>query len=310
MNKLPVLVKSMDDFKFTFKKENQKSTEDLKKSIKDIAGVVPRVTALETAVKKVEKDITKLDKDISNTKSGLKVRVTSVENEVKNLKSYDKSVKKLQDGIRGLEPRLQTVEKFVKSSKESLPKGRSGAAPLAAVVAGEVSELQSELSQLGTSCSMKFDIVTGWMEKMNWQQQSLQSQIEFNMSKNMQCELRMGGIAESPRENCKLKVLDFLKSKVKVTLQNAEVLWAFRSGKKATNVTSPRPHQMIARVTLNLKEHIMKNAKNLKGQSDPDSQVKCFVSVNEPEAYKAAHKKYKDMMDSICVANSLGLLGR
>ena len=120
----------------------------------------------------------------------------------------------------------------------------------------------------------------------------------------------MGGIAESPRENCKLKTLDFLKSKVKVTLQNSEVLWAFRSGKKATNVAVPRPRQIIARVTLDLKERVMKNAKNLKGLSDPDSQVKCFVSVNEPEAYKAAQKKYKSMMDSIRVANATRTAGQ
>ena len=172
------LIKSMDDFKSAVKKDNQKNTEELKKSIKDIAGVVPRVTALETTVKK-------LDKDVSNTKTGLKTRVTALESEVKTLKSYDKSVKKAQDGIRGIEPHLQNVEKFVKLSKESSAKGQVATTSSSTVSASSVSQLETELSQLGTACSTKFDIVTGWMEKFHWQQQSLQSQVEFNMSKNM-----------------------------------------------------------------------------------------------------------------------------
>ena len=43
----------------------------------------------------------------------------------------------------------------------------------------------------------------------------------------------------------------------------------------------------------------MANVKNLKGVTESVSGVKCFVSVNEPEAYKAARKKFKPFLDEI-----------
>ena len=79
-------------------------------------------------------------------------------------------------------------------------------------------------------------------------------------------------------------------------------MYAYRVGKKGTS-DSPFCCHMVAKVTLQLKEKIMSFAKNLKDVTDPVSGAKCFVSVNEPEAYKAARKKYKSMMDRIIEEN-------
>ena len=95
------LAKCMQDFKAVNKRENAQNTEELKKSIQEIAGVIPRVATLESNVKI-------LNKDITAPKTGLKVRVSTLEGDVRSFQGNEKNVKKLQDGFRGMESRLQT----------------------------------------------------------------------------------------------------------------------------------------------------------------------------------------------------------
>ena len=291
---ISTLTKTTQAFQTKFQNENTKNIADLKKSIQDIAGVVPRVDTLETNYKK-------LDKAINSGKLALKSRVSTLESEVEALHGYDKSVKKVQEGFKGLELRLQTVEKFVKSSKQfSTSSTLVSPSPSTEVL----SDLKGDVSQLRSSSSAKWDYVTGWMDKVHFHQATLQSQTDFTLFKSMQCELCFGGIAETKKENCKLKILDFLQNKVKITVQVSEILSAFQVGKKSNTDDSSRPRHLLAKVVPQLKERIMKNAKNLKGQVDPQSKGKCFVTVNEPEAYKSARQKFHSVMDAIREANA------
>ena len=213
---IAALAKSMEDFKSVFKKDNNRSTEELKKSIKDIAVIIPRVNVLEKSVKD-------LNQIVSNPSDGLKTKVRKLESDIKILHGYDVSVRKVQEGFKGIEPRIQKLEKFVKSSKAAAtkaPSNSSSSMPPSSVQLNEITDIQSDDADLRTTYSTKFDIVSGYLEKLHRQQLSTQSQVEFNLSKNMQNELRLGGVPETRRENCKLKAIDFLKSKVKVTLDN------------------------------------------------------------------------------------------
>ena len=290
---ISVLLQSMEDFKKLVKKDNAKNTEDLKRSIKEIAGVVPRVDTLESSYKKLDKDV--------NGKSGLTNRMSTVESEVKTFKTWNTSIKKLQEGFRGIEPRIQKIEKFVKTTK-AITGGSSSSVTV--VKESEDSKLEEEVEDLRSSYSAKFDYIVGWMEKMHCNQSSLQVQADANASKGMQYELRIGGLTEDTKENCKAKVLEFFKDQVNVTLQNFEVLFAYCLGRKSMAALAKAPRTMITKVLPQLKEKVMSNVKNLKGKTDPKTGAKCFVVVNEPESYKAAKKKYKPMLDRIREENA------
>ena len=95
----------------------------------------------------------------------------------------------------------------------------------------EITDLQSDVADLCTASSTKFDVLSGLMEKAYQQNKSMQSPV---------------------------------KIQVKISLDNSEILWAYRAGKMKKGSSTRPPRHIIAKVTPQLKERTMQSAKNIK----------------------------------------------
>ena len=145
------------------------------------------------------------------------------------------------------------------------------------------------------------NLLTSWADVLYQEQKSMQEEVFHNKNRQMQNELVCGGIKQVRKENCKCAAIDFFESKVGVTVPAKDVWMAYRKGSATTKTVEGRrircPPQMIVRMAPSLKDEIMKNAKNLKGKSDPDEHFKYFVFPHLPEAFRAARAKYQPKIE-------------
>ena len=137
---------------------------------------------------------------------------------------------------------------------------------------------------------------------------SLQEQVFNNLSKTMQNELVLGGVAQIRKENCKTAAKEFFKNKVKVEVDDKDIWYAYRKGSGTMKTIDGErikcPPQLVARVAPHVKDLVMQNAKNLKGQVDPEGKYKYYVFPNLPEAFRATCAKYKSKVDKISEDNA------
>ena len=77
------------------------------------------------------------------------------------------------------------LEKFVKSAKQDHKSvGGTSASPV--IDSTSTTTFQREFDDLRSVHDAKITVLTGWMDKLHHSNLSLQSQVEFNLSKSMQ----------------------------------------------------------------------------------------------------------------------------
>ena len=170
----------------------------------------------------------------------------------------------------------------------------------------QLAKLQQEMQTIKSrldSQEVSLSIVSSWSDVMFRDITSLQDQLHHNTACHMQTELVVGGIKQVKKENCKRAVAQFFQNKVKVAVNPRNIWSAFRKGSGTTKIIDGRrircPPQMVVHLAQNLRDDVMRNAKNLKGLVDPEGQYKYYVFPHLPEAFRAARAKYKEKMDSI-----------
>ena len=100
------------------------------------------------------------------------------------------------------------------------------------------------------------------------------------------------------KENCKEKVLKFLREKLEMEVQDSEVAVAHRPGKQYNN----KPRAMIVCCELSLRERIFGFTKNLKDQVNENGDS-YYVRQQLPEPLHIAKKEREDHLKSIRKAN-------
>ena len=100
------------------------------------------------------------------------------------------------------------------------------------------------------------------------------------------------------KENCKEKVLGFMRQKLRMEVQDNEVIVAHRIGKQQNS--KPRP--IVMRCEQELRERIFSYTKNLKDQENQNGDP-YYVHQQLPEPLQTAKKEREDRLRSIRKAN-------
>ena len=106
---------------------------------------------------------------------------------------------------------------------------------------------------------------------------------------------------DGEKENCKEKVLLFLRNVMKMEVEDNEVVIAHRSGGIPKN---NKPRAMIVRCAMSLRERIFKFTRNLKDITN-DIGEQYYVNVQLPEPLATEKRECENRLRSIKKANSL-----
>ena len=122
-------------------------------------------------------------------------------------------------------------------------------------------------------------ILKGLVQKQSKQIDSLNSKVIQLTARSMENNLIVTGIiGDTKKENCKQKVIEFIKNKVEVDVCDTEVLVAHRKGKEAEGLDRP----MLVRCTIPLRDRLLHNSKNLKDKVNENGD-KYFINRQLPE---------------------------
>ena len=113
-----------------------------------------------------------------------------------------------------------------------------------------------------TAMKSENTVLRGIVQCQHGQIKALNDKVAYLTKKSMENNLIITGLEGDlgKKENCTKNVIQFFKEKVKIEVEESEILVAHRSGKSTPTST----RNMIVRCTILLKEKILQNAKNLK----------------------------------------------
>ena len=133
-------------------------------------------------------------------------------------------------------------------------------------------------------------ILKGIVQKQNKQLVQLNEKIAMLTAKSMERNITISGITGDIKgENCKEKVINFLKNQVEIDAEHNEIMVAHRVGRKTANI----PRIIVARLQPNLKERIFKNIKHLKGKTNEDGNA-YYINKQLPEMLVERNKEVRD----------------
>ena len=221
----------------------------------------------------------------------------------------------------GMDARVSELEKW----RSSIPVAvaDSTAVPTSSPVSMTTSQIQtkfdgmqSEIDRLKKQVNdqaVNLSIVAGWSDLLVKNNKSLQDQVSHNLSCHLQHELILGGVCQVNNESCKKAALEFFQKKVKVQVDMKDIWTAYRKGSATTKtiegVHIKCPPQLVVRVAHHVRDKVMKNAKNLKGQVDPQDKFKFYVFPHAPESYHATKAKCKEFSEQTATENEERLPG-
>ena len=290
------------------------SPGEIADNVKMALSLVDSLEQLETGFGDKISEMNKALHDVKGLSSSVRTLTDDVEKNVKPQQAHlTKAVNDLKDDIHrdgsGVEPCLKELEhKVAASSSITQVTDPTTSLPFTTWSADQIqskfTSMQDNIDRLKVKLeaqSVNLSIVAGWSDVIVQDNRSLQDQIHHNVSRHLQNELIIGGVRQVPREGCKQAAINFFKTKLKIKFDNKDVWTAFCQGSTVTKVIDGQqvkcPPQLVVRVAPNLCEKVMKNAKNLKGQSDPEDHFKYYVFPHSPEAFRATRAKHKNFID-------------
>ena len=230
---------------------------------------------------------------------------------------------KITDPENGLEKKVQTLEQAVLTEKKGLcdkvknletamkkKSPQTSVKTIHAIVDDQlVSTLQQKVADLENRVQIaegKSSMALQWVDILYQEHRSLEKQVFFNMAKNHEDDVVVGGIPQFKQENCKAAAMKFFQKKMGMVLLPGDILWARRiGGRRSFNkesagqngvvqirkVTCPR--HMLVRCAPYFKVTVMNKKKTLGGKVDPRG-FKYFVSDYLTDPHKAAKDKNKE----------------
>ena len=124
------------------------------------------------------------------------------------------------------------------------------------------------------------DTLKGIVQKHSDKLKNLNEEVVYLTAKSMEKNVTISGIKESKDENCKMVIATFLRNTMNIELQNSEILVAHRVGPKRRN----KHRFIVVRCHPELKQRILSNAKNLKGNTNEDG-ASYYVNKQLPDQY-------------------------
>ena len=157
--------------------------------------------------------------------------------------------------------------------KKATPGGAAGTSSVSPVVMGkiqtDIAVLQIQMTEQ-QKCSEQ---LTGWSEVLYKASRNMHTQLSFMAAKSTRNDLVLGGVHQVRGENPVEQAMEFLRDKVRISVNPQDVISAYRlNGQPRGYVNGIQvqfPQLMMLKATPNLKRKILQNAKNLKGQEDP-----------------------------------------
>ena len=141
-------------------------------------------------------------------------------------------------------------------------------------------------------------ILKGLVQKQHTQISTLNDKVAYLTQKSMENNVVISGLEGDigKSEDCVKNVIDFLQGKVQITVAEEEIMVAHRSATKI----SDQPRNMIVRCTLQLKERILNNSKNLKDLLN--SKEKPYrINKQLPEHLVEKNRQIREKIKSIKV---------
>ena len=151
-------------------------------------------------------------------------------------------------------------------------------------VSTEINSVKTEINGMQAAFQIEIDatnsnikvlknesaVLKGIIHKHSTQLKSLNDKVAMLSAKSMENNITITGLGgekkSKERENCKENVISFLKEKVEIDADESEIFVAHRIGQRDSKNSKPR--MMLVRCKYQLKERIMKNAKNLKDKTN------------------------------------------
>ena len=126
----------------------------------------------------------------------------------------------------------------------------------------------TKVENLLTTVHSELQFVKGVLQKHDKHICSLKERTTDHAAKHMANDIVISGLeGDSDGENCPVSTIEFFKSKLKVQLDNSEVLNVYRQGTKFGN----KPRSMVVRCAPDLRSRIFKHTKNLQGVRSPNN---------------------------------------
>ena len=123
---------------------------------------------------------------------------------------------------------------------------------------------------------------------------SMNDKVAMLTAKSMERNITISGLeGEHNKENCKEKVIKFLKEKVEIDVNDNEVLVAHCIGQKRK--TSDKPRLMIARCTYELKERVFKNVSNLKDKTNNSGDY-FYINKQLPDKIAEQNREIREII--------------
>lgn len=124
------------------------------------------------------------------------------------------------------------------------------------------------------------NLLKGTVERQHKQIENNQHKIVDLTARSMDHNFTITSLVESREENCKMVVMDFLKTKLNLNFDQNDIIVAHRMGvRPITNC----PRLMVVKVTTRLKEQIMANTSRLKGKQN-EQGLAFYVNLQLPDA--------------------------
>ena len=147
---------------------------------------------------------------------------------------------------------------------------------------GDVAQLHTDVTALNNMIGIlqnENSILKGVIRRHSTQLKSLNDKVAMLTACSMEKNITISGIEEENKENCKEKVVTFLKQKVEIDAETSEILVAHRIG----HMNKAKKHRlMLVWCKFHLKERIFKNVKNLKDKKNSEGSY-YYINKQLPE---------------------------
>lgn len=125
------------------------------------------------------------------------------------------------------------------------------------------------------------NLLKGTVQRQHKQIATNQGKVVDLTARSMDHNFTISGLKEDKQENCILESLQFLRSKMGLTVDQNEIIVAHRLGK--FNPANRKPRLMVIKVMHSLKEKILPNMSRLKDKTN-EQGVPYFINIQLPEA--------------------------
>ena len=213
---------------------------------------------------------------------------------------FDALKKDISDDTKGIMPHLKKLEKQQEELQARMDDWESNI-PVVTDLRQRIQDLEAQ------NCKLQDDVETlkGYIQVQEKAINSNQKKITDLTSRSMANNVVITGLLkDSKDENCKEKVLTFLRTQLNMTISDSDVVVAHRMGKQQQGEGGTQSRPMVVRCSLELRRTIFNHTSRLKNITNDNNQP-FYVKPQLPEPLLSEKKEREDKLRSIRKANDL-----